>query len=94
MADVTATHNVAGLLRVYINGVLHLAFSTRTMAGLQSWKMTTRAPPLFALELTFASAVVLAEYDHEDVWRAVLGAIDAACGQVRELADGKGARHG
>ncbi len=94
MPDVSATHNAAGLLRVYIGGVLHLAFSTKTLAGLQSWKMTTRAPPLFALELTFAGAVVLAEYDHEDVWRAVLAAIDAACGQVRVLADGTGARHG
>ena len=94
MPDVTSTHNAAGLLRVYINGVLHLRFSTEKLAGLQSWKMTTRSPPLFALELTFPRAVVLVEYDHEEVWRAVLAEIDAADGQVRVLADGKGARHG
>ena len=68
--------------------------STHNAAGLQSWKMTTRAPQLFAIELTFPRAVVLVEYDHEEVWRAVLAEINAADGQVRMLADGKGARHG
>ena len=83
MPAVTSSHNAAGLLRIYINGVLHLAFSTERLAGLQSWKMTTRAPALYALELTFAKAVVLAEYDREELWRDVLAAIDAAFGQVR-----------
>ena len=93
MADVTSTLNAAGLLRVYINGVLHLRFPMEKL-GLQSWKMTTRAPPLFGLELTLAHGVLLVEYDHEDIWRAVLAEIDAADGQVHVLADGKRARHG
>ena len=83
MPAVTSSHNAAGLLRIYINGVLHLAFSTERLAGLQSWKMTTRTPALYALELTFAKAVVLAEYDREELWRDVLAGIDAAFGQVR-----------
>ncbi|WP_158810275.1 hypothetical protein [Beijerinckia sp. L45] len=94
MPAITSSHNAAGLCRIYINGILHLAFSTEKLAGLQSWKMSTRSPSLFAIELTTRGAVVLAEYDHENVWKDVLAEIDSAFGKVAALPGEKGQRHG
>ncbi len=84
MADVTSTNNAAGLLRIYINGVLHLALQTDKLAEIQSWKMTTRDPPLFVIERTYdGGASQVSEYDDETIWKDVLAAVGAAFGTTR-----------
>ena len=81
MADVTSSHNAQGICRVYVNGVLHIAFNSGDLAGMQSWMISTRTPILASIELTMRGAKpVLIEYDREDLWRAVLGEIDKALG--------------
>lgn len=84
MPTVTSTLNAAGLLRIYINSTLHLAFSTEKLAEVQSWKMTTRTPAMFVIERTYIDgASQVSDYDSEALWKAILGAIDAAFGTVR-----------
>lgn len=88
---VTSHHNADGLLRVYVGGTLHLAFSTEKLASIQSWSRShTRSPAMYAIEVTpTEGAPTLCEYDREDLWRDVLGAIDLAFGAAPGQTDGR-----
>lgn len=55
--------------RIYLNGILHLAFVRRDFVGLQSWKSAS----VYSIELTFRDrAAITLEYDDPLKWAAVL----------------------
>lgn len=61
------------LTKVYINGVVHLAFVRRDVLGFQTWKSVG----VYSIELTFrGGAAITTEYDDADKWRRVIELIE------------------
>jgi len=61
------------LTKVYINGIVHLAFVRRDVVGFQTWKSVS----VYWIELTFRNgATLLTEYDNAPLWSKVIAAIE------------------
>lgn len=61
------------LTKVYINGIVHLAFVRRDVVGFQTWKSVS----VYWLELTFRDgATLLTEYDNAPLWGKVIALIE------------------
>lgn len=61
------------LTKIYINGIVHLAFVRRDVVGFQTWKSVS----VYSLELTFRDgAAIVTEYDNAPLWENVISLIE------------------
>lgn len=60
------------LTKIYINGILHLAFVRAKFVGIYSWKDFEK----YTIELIFNGGVMRIDYDSFKKWKAVLKVLD------------------
>lgn len=61
------------LTKIYINGIVHLAYVRRDVVGFQTWKSVS----VYSLELTFRDgAAIVTEYDNAPLWSRVIALIE------------------
>lgn len=74
MTQVTWTHSNE-CIKVYINDLLHLAFSREELIGVQSW-FKGGAARMYYIQITLKGSCITCEYDDREKWAAVLAALD------------------
>jgi hypothetical protein len=68
------------LTRIYIDGILHVAFEHHKVLAFQSWKSTG----VYSIELTFIGGSTILEYDTMEKWSIIIGFIDESLGRILE----------
>lgn len=68
---------LSNYLKIYINGILHLAINRERLDNLQSWKNDTNDQSVYYLELFYTNGTrVMAEYNDIEKFTRIMKIID------------------
>ena len=64
-------------LKIYINGILHLAIRRNHLVNVQTWINVTNETSVYFIELFYKNGTrVICEYNGKEKWEAIVKAID------------------
>jgi hypothetical protein len=68
------THKLrVDIVKIYVEGILHLFFSKHQLIGIQSW---VEGKDFFVIEITLSDGIILCEYDTKEKWLSILAILD------------------
>lgn len=65
-----------GYVKVYLDGLLHLAVREGAIIAVQSWLEDDGAARKYCIEYTTPTTAVLSEYEDREVWASILVFLD------------------
>lgn len=67
-------------VKIYVNGILHLAIKHNKLRGIQSWKDSKWwriwRPKFYSIEYTVGEITIISEYDSIEKWISILNLLD------------------
>lgn len=63
------------LIKIYINGLLHLSINRNELLGIQSWLKGTKRR-MYYIEFTMRTREILSNYDSRATWAEILKLLD------------------
>lgn len=68
---------LSNYLKIYINGILHLAINREKLDNIQTWKNDTNDQSVYYLELFYSNGTrVMAEYNNVEKFQTIIKLID------------------
>lgn len=68
---------LSNYLKIYINGILHLAINRQKLDNIQTWKNDTNDQSVYYLELFYKNGTrVMAEYNNIEKFQSIIKLID------------------